>query len=107
MPASEHSANEHDRLREAIDDIKDDAKETRLDVGALRGGFSDLKETIIGWKGEVEAKLVGYALRIEALERVRDKGEKNITDRVNVALNGVLTVLVLWTLYKVTGIKAP
>lgn len=107
MAASEHSANEHDRLREAIDDIKDSAKETRTDVGALRGGFSDLRGAILGWKGEVEAKLVGYAIRIEALEKVRDKGEKNIADRVNVALNGVLTVLVLWTLYKVTGIKAP
>ncbi len=118
MALSEASANEFDRTRaefkDVIGEIKDDAKETRLDVGALRGGFSDLKETIIGWKGEVEARLVGYALRLEALEKSQgemkahqDKSLAGRTERVNVVLNAVLVALVLFVLYKVTGIKAP
>jgi hypothetical protein len=107
MAASENSATEHDRLREAITDIKAEAHETRDAVRGLGKTMGDLREVILGWKGDVEARLVGITMRLESLEKSAGGREKSITDRVNVVLNALAVALVLWTLYKVTGIKAP
>jgi len=106
-PASENSAFEHERLKEAITDIKDDAKETREAVRGLGKTMGDLKEVILGWKGDVEARLVAFNLRLLALEDKAKSNEKTIAERVNVAMNAVLVALVLYVLYRVTGIKTP
>jgi hypothetical protein len=107
MPASDHSATEHDRLREAIGDIKDDAKETRDSVRSLGRTMSDLKDVIMGWKGEVELRLADVVARLKVLEEWHTTAKSSKTERVNAALNAVTIALVLWLLYKVTGIKTP
>jgi len=110
-PASENSAFEHERLKEAINDIKDDAKETRESVRSFGRDFAqalgDLKEALLGWKADVEARLAGYSLRIAELEEKAKSREKTIAERANVAMNAILVALVLYVLYKVTGIKTP
>jgi len=114
MPASEHTPSEHDRLREAIDEIKDDAKETRSAVSRLGDTMRDLREAVLGWKGEVELRFADVVARLKVLEEwQRDKNaeHKSLTsskvERANAVMNAVLIAVALWLVYKVTGIKAP
>lgn len=107
MAASENSATEHDRLREAIGEIKTDAKETRTAVHHLGDTMRDLREAVLGWKGEVELRLAAVVARLDVIEREHNTIKSTKTERVSVVLNAVGVALVLWVLYKVTGIKAP
>ncbi len=107
MDAPDRSATEHDRLREAISDIREDGKDTRAAVSKIGDSMRDLREVVIGWKGDVELRLAGFFARLKILEDEHAEHKKNRTDRANLVLNTVLIVLVGWVLYRTTGIKAP
>ncbi len=111
MALSENSAHEHERQREAIGEIKAEMKEMRTAFSALGAkvgdSVRDLGEKVLGWKGSIELTLAEMKARLEVVEKAHASREKTWAERVNVALNAVLVALVLWTLYKVTGIKTP
>jgi len=110
MPdASEHSANEHDRLREAIGSIQAEARETR---NAMYG----LKDAILSKWAELERSIMAHTMRLDAhdkaleeskaaSEKANGRRERNVAERVNLAINALLSVGVALLLWKVFGVK--
>ena len=106
-PAPDHSATEHDRIREAVADIREDIREMRASQDTFRDLLAEVKDVAFGKWSELHARMAGYDTRLGLVEKAQEGKQKTSMERANLVINTVLVALVMWLLYKVTGIKMP